>query len=43
MTDRKIILIPEDPPQRNHLKQLQTYNVPTYNVENTNGTNKEED
>ena len=28
------------PPKRNHPKQLQTNNVPTYDVENTNSTNK---
>ena len=31
---------PKRPPERNSPKQLQTNNVPTYNVENTNGTNK---
>ena len=28
---------PERPQQRNHPKQLETYNVPTYDVEITNG------
>ena len=27
-------------PKRNHSKQLQTHNMPTYDVGNTNGTNK---
>ena len=27
-------------PQRSHSKRLQTHYVPTYNVENTKGTNK---
>ena len=31
------------PPQRNCPKQLQSHNVPTYNVENTNCTNKGRD
>ena len=29
---------PQRPPKRNCPKQLQTYNVPTDDVENTNGT-----
>ena len=34
---------PKRTPQRNHPKQLQTHNVSTYDVENTNGTNKGRD
>ena len=30
----------EGPPQRNDPKQQQTHNVPTYDVENINTTNK---
>ena len=30
-------------PKMNHPKQLQTHNVPTYDVENTHGTNKGRD
>ena len=40
---RKDYIDPKGPNQRNHPKQLQTHNVPTYDVENTNGTNKEID
>ena len=32
---------PKRPPQGNHPKQLQNHNVPTDDVENINGTNKE--
>ena len=31
---------PKIPQKKNHPKQLQTHNVPTNDVENTNGTNK---
>ena len=31
------------PPQGNHHKQQKTHNVPTYDVENTNRTNKGRD
>ena len=41
--ERKDHFDSETPPQRNHPKQLQTHNVPNYDVENTNGTNKERD
>ena len=37
---RKIILIQNSPTQRDRPKQLQTHNVATYDVENTNDTNK---
>ena len=37
---RKYHIDPERPSPSNHSKQLQTLNVPTYIVENTNGTNK---
>ena len=37
---RKNHINPERPPQRSHSKQLQNHNVPTYHLENTNGTNK---
>ena len=36
---RKDYTNPKDP-KRNHPQQLQTYNVPTDNGENANGTNK---
>ena len=37
---RKDFIDPKNTPQRNHSKQPQTYNVPTYDVANTNCTNK---
>ena len=36
---RKDQIHPERLPQKNHLKQLQTHNMSTYDVENTNDTN----
>ena len=43
MTKGKTTLIQKRPPKRNLLKQLLTHNVPTYDVENTNGKIKERD
>ena len=40
--ERKDYIDVERPPQRNRLKQLQNHIVPTYDVENTKGTNKGE-
>ena len=40
---RKDHIDPDRPPQKDRPKQLQTHNVPTYDVENTNGTNKGRD
>ena len=40
---RKDYIIPEGPKQRNCYKQLQTDNLPTNDVENTNSTNKGKD
>ena len=40
---RKDYINPKGPYQRNCSKQLQTHNVPTIDVENTNSTNKEKD
>ena len=37
---RKDPIDPKRPPWRNRSKQLQTHNVPIYDVENTIGTNK---
>ena len=37
---RKDHIDPERPPLRNHPKQLQTHNLPTYDVENINSTYK---
>ena len=39
ITQGKITLIQKDPPQRHRPKQLQTHEVPTDDVENTNDTN----
>ena len=38
---RKDHIVSKRPSNGNCYKQLQTHNVPTYDVENTNGTNKE--
>ena len=43
MTKVSTTLIQKDPPKRNRPKQLQTYDPPTYHVENINGTNKGRD
>ena len=40
---RKDCIDPKGPSTKNRLEQLQTYNVPTYDAENTNGTIKERD
>ena len=40
---RKDHIDPKVPLQRNHSKQLQTNNVPTYDIENTNSANKGRD
>ena len=40
---RKDCINPKRPKQRNCSKQLQTNNLPTYDMENTNSTNKEKD
>ena len=40
MTKGKTTLIQKDPSQRYCPKQLQTHNLPTNDVENTNSTNK---
>ena len=37
---RKLHIDPEIPLQRKCPQKLQTHNMPTYDVENTNGTNK---
>ena len=42
-TKRKTTLIQKDPTKRNRSKQLQTHNVPTDDVENTNDTTKGRD
>ena len=39
----KNILLTVRSPQFHHSKQLQTHNMTAYDVENTNGTNKEAD
>ena len=39
----KDLIGPKEPPQRNRHKQLQTHNVPIYDVENINSTNKGRD
>ena len=43
MTKGKTTLIQKDLPQRNCLKQLHTHNIPTYDMEKTNCTNKGRD
>ncbi len=40
MTKGKIALVQIYPLKKNHPKQLQTHNMPTDDVENTNGTKK---
>ena len=41
MTKRKDNAYPKRPPKKNRLQQLQTHNVPTDDVKNTNGTSQD--